>query len=45
MEWLALPTSDLEILGLNSAGGRIQLMTVLRFIAQSLLLSPFIVSI
>ena len=40
-EWLALPTSDHEVPGLNPSRGWIQLMTEWRFIAQSLPLSPF----
>ena len=40
-EWLALLTWDHEVLGLNLAGGKIQLMTVKRFISESLSLSPF----
>ena len=41
-ECLALLSSDHEVLDLNSADWRIQLMTVWCFIAQSLLLSPII---
>ena len=40
-KWLALLASDLEVLGSNPTGGRIQLMTVQHFIEQSLSLSPF----
>ena len=40
-KWSALPTIDHEVQGSNSAGGRIQLMTGLLFIEQSLSLSPF----
>ena len=40
-EWFALLTSDHEAPGLNRTGGRIQLMTVVSFIAQSFSLSPF----
>ena len=35
-KWLALLTSDYEVLGSNSATGRIQLMTAWHFIAQLL---------
>ena len=41
MAWLVLSASDHEVLGLNLAGGRIQLMIVRCFISQSFLLSPF----
>ena len=40
-EWLAFPTSDHAVLGSNLTGDVIQLMTVWRFIAQSLSLSSF----
>ena len=40
-EWLALPSSDHEVLGLNPPGGGIQVMIVQHFIAQSFSLSPF----
>ena len=40
-EWLALPISDHQVLGLNPTGGEIQPMTVRRFTAQSPSLSPF----
>ena len=39
-EWLALPTSDHEVLGSNPAGGVILLMTVRRVIAQSFIITP-----
>ena len=38
---LALPASDLEVPGSNHAGGGFQLMTVRRFISQSLSSSSF----
>ena len=38
-EWLALPILNHKVQGSNSAGGRIQLMTVQHFIAHSLSLS------
>ena len=41
VEWLALQTSDHNLPGSNPAGGRIEPMTVLCFIAQSLSLSHF----
>ena len=41
LEWLGLPTSDQKVLDLNPPGGRIQLMTVWRSIAQRLPLSSF----
>ena len=41
VKWLALPTSDHAVPGLNPTGGGIQLMTLRCFIAQSLSLSPF----
>ena len=40
-EWLALLTLDLKVPGLNPAGGRIQLMTLRCFIAQSISLLSF----
>ena len=40
-EWLALPTEENEVPGLNPARGGIQLITVKCFIAQSLSLSHF----
>ena len=40
-EWLVLQTLDCKVPGSNPAGGRIQLITERRFIAQSLSLSPF----
>ena len=39
-KWLALSTSDHEVLGSNPSGGGIQLMTVWCFTAESLSLSP-----
>ena len=43
-EWLALLTSEHEVLGLNTSGGRIQLMTVWCFIARSLFIIIFLLS-
>ena len=40
-EWLELPTFDQEVPGSDPAGGRINLMIVRRFIAQSLSLLSF----
>ena len=40
-EWLALPTLEHKVPGLNPAESRIQLLTVQHFVAQSLSLSPF----
>ena len=40
-EWLALQTLDHKDLGSDLTGGRIQVVTVCCFIAQSLLLSHF----
>ena len=40
-QWLVLQTSDYEVLGSNSAGGGIHLMTVWHFVAHSLSLSPY----
>ena len=40
-EWLAIPTSDLEVPGLNLAWGKIQLMIVWHFIVQSFSLLIF----
>ena len=41
IEWLLIPTLDHEVLGSNTAGGRIQLMAIPRFIAKNLSLSLF----
>ena len=41
VECLEIPTLDHEMPGLNPARGRLQLMTVWHFIAQSLSLSSF----
>ena len=43
-KWFALPTSDDEVPGSNLAEDGIQLMTVRRFTAQNLSLSPFCLS-
>ena len=40
-KWLVLQTLNCKVPGSNPAGGRIQLITKWRFIAQSLSLSPF----
>ena len=40
-KWLALPTLDQEVPGLNLAGGGIQFMIEQCFISQSLALSSF----
>ena len=39
-EWLKLMTSYHKVLGLNPAGGRIQLMTLWLFVAQSIIILP-----
>ena len=41
-QFLALSTLDRNVPGSNPTDGRIHLMTVLCFIAQSLSLSPFL---